>query len=89
MRSKLARSAVAFIVSGLLSIDLAGDARAQLKGHYLPGFTGLLSGSQAPPGISVFLPVYFYTTDEIRNDAAAYELKSLVKMPETAAGAGQ
>jgi len=45
-----------------------GTASAQLKGHYVPGFAGLQSGTQPPPGISVFLPVYFYTTDDIRDD---------------------
>ena len=51
-----------------LSVVLAAGAQAQLKGHYVPGFAGLQSGTQPPPGISVFLPVYFYTTDDIRND---------------------
>jgi len=45
-----------------------GTASAQLKGHYVPGFTGLQNGSQAPPSISLFLPVYFYTTNTIKND---------------------
>jgi len=43
------------------------EARAQLKGHYIPGFTGLQNGSQAPPGINVFLPTYFYTTDTLKD----------------------
>ena len=46
----------------------AGQARAQYKGHYVPGFTGLQNGTQPPPGISVALPIYFYTTDDIRDD---------------------
>jgi len=57
---------VAVMVTSVLG--LAGDAQAQFKGHYVPGFAGLQSGSQPPPSISVFLPVYFYTTDDIRND---------------------
>ena len=52
----------------VLSVVLAAGAQAQLKGHYVPGFAGLQSGTQPPPGISVFLPVYFYTTDDIRDD---------------------
>jgi hypothetical protein len=52
----------------MLSVVLGAGAQAQLKGHYVPGFAGLQSGTQPPPGISVFLPVYFYTTDDIRND---------------------
>ena len=55
-------------VLGMLSLILATHANAQFKGHYVPGFTGLQSGTQPPPGLSVALPVYFYTTDDIRND---------------------
>src|SRR6476660_8894167 len=56
------------IAVGMLSVVDTAGAQAQLKGHYVPGFAGLQSGTQPPPGISVFLPVYFYTTDDIRND---------------------
>jgi len=42
---------------------------AQLKGHYVPGFTGLQNGSQPPPGVSVALPIYLYSTNDFRNDA--------------------
>ncbi len=44
-------------------------AYAQLKGHYVPGFTGLQNGTQAPPSITVVLPMFFYTTDTLKNDA--------------------
>lgn len=44
------------------------EARAQLKGHYIPGFTGLENGSQGPPSINVVLPIYGYHTDTIKND---------------------
>lgn len=53
---------------GVVWLVFAGQAHAQFKGHYVPGFTGLQSGTQPPPGISVALPIYFYTTDDIRND---------------------
>jgi hypothetical protein len=46
----------------------ARDASAQLKGHYIPGFTGLANGSQAPPGVNLILPIYFYTTDTLKDD---------------------
>ncbi len=46
----------------------AGPAAAQLKGHYIPGFTGLGNGTQPPPGVSIALPVYFYPTDTIKDD---------------------
>ncbi len=51
-----------------LVFSLAGDATAQLKGHYIPGFTGLQDGSQAPPGINVIFPLYWYNTDDIKDD---------------------
>jgi hypothetical protein len=52
----------------VLALGHVGDAAAQLKGHYIPGFMGLQSGSQPPPSISDVMPLYFYTTDEIKND---------------------
>ena len=45
----------------------AAPASAQLKGHYIPGFTGLDDGTQPPPGISIALPIYAYPTDTIKN----------------------
>jgi hypothetical protein len=69
MRSNHARSAIAYIAAGMLSLFLASDAHAQLKGDYVAGFTGLENGTQGPPGITIALPVYLYTTDDIRNDA--------------------
>ena len=52
----------------LASLTIAKTTAAQLKGHYLPGFTGLQNGSMAPPGITVALPWYFYTTDRIKDE---------------------
>jgi hypothetical protein len=43
-------------------------AEAQLKGHYIPGFSGLDNGTQPPPGLSLALPVYVYPTDTIKDD---------------------
>ena len=59
----------ALLSTAFLSFAVAGDAAAQLKGHYIPGFTGLMNGTQSPPGIAIALPIYFYTTNDIRNDA--------------------
>jgi len=59
------------LLAGLTVVVALGSARqaqAQLKGHYIPGFTGLQNGSQGPPSISVMLPVYAYTTDTIKGD---------------------
>jgi hypothetical protein len=46
----------------------SGTARAQLKGHYIPGFTGLDNGTQPSPSITFALPVYVYPTDTIKDD---------------------
>ncbi|HEV7387028.1 MAG TPA: transporter [Gemmatimonadaceae bacterium] len=67
-RCSYATLATAFFVAVLFSSGLARVAHAQLKGHYVPGFTGLENGTQAPPGITFALPVYFYTTDQIKDD---------------------
>ena len=67
-RDERSRVVGASLVAGILLLLLGSDAKAQLKGHYVPGFTGLQSGTQPPPAISVFLPLYFYTTNDIRDD---------------------
>jgi len=56
------------VVAVALVLGSGRDASAQLKGHYIPGFTGLANGTQPPPSITVGVPVYFYTTDTIRDD---------------------
>lgn len=53
----------------LLVMGLGSEARAQMKGHYIPGFTGLGNGSQPPPSITVAVPVYLYPTDTIKNSS--------------------
>ncbi len=55
------------IVAGLV-LGISPDARAQLKGHYIPGFTGLENGTQPPPSITAAVPIYVYPTDTIKND---------------------
>ena len=54
--------------AGAVVFGLSREAGAQLKGHYIPGFTGLNNGSQPPPAISLAVPVYVYSTDTIKND---------------------
>jgi hypothetical protein len=56
------------VVTAVAAMGSARHAEAQLKGHYIPGFTGMQNGSQAPPGISLFAPGYFFTTDTLKND---------------------
>jgi hypothetical protein len=43
-------------------------AEAQYKGDHIPGFIGLESGSQAPPGLYVGDLVYVYHTDTIKDN---------------------
>ncbi|MGH7681413.1 MAG: SphA family protein [Candidatus Eiseniibacteriota bacterium] len=65
------RVGVALAFAALLVVPLVAwpaPARAQLKGDYVAGSSGLQNGSQAPAGLSVSLPVYVYLTDTIKND---------------------
>ncbi len=64
MKHGIRRTTIALV----LALASGREAHAQLKGHYIPGFTGLQSGSQGPPSISLVLPTYFYTTDTIKDD---------------------
>lgn len=64
MKRTLLRIAIATAVV----VGVSADARAQLKGHYIPGFTGLENGSQPPPSITVAVPIYVYSTDTIKDD---------------------
>lgn len=50
-----------------LLVGISSPARAQLKGHYIPGFMGLESGTQPPPSITLAVPIYFYPTDTIKD----------------------
>jgi hypothetical protein len=59
------------LIAAALVAGLLGDSRdafAQLKGHYVPGFSGLENGTQPSPSISLAVPIYIYPTDTIKND---------------------
>src|SRR5262249_19084471 len=58
----------AAVIAVLTLLALSGSAQAQLKGHYIPGFTGLDNGSQPPPSITVAVPFFVYPTDTIKDD---------------------
>jgi hypothetical protein len=45
----------------------AADSAAQLNGQNIKGDTGLKSGSQAPPGAYVAIPLWFYTADAVKD----------------------
>jgi hypothetical protein len=42
-------------------------AAAQLNGDNIKGDAGLKSGSQAPPGVYIAVPLWFYTADAVKN----------------------
>lgn len=51
----------------LASYGLPGSASAQLNGQNVKGDAGLKSGSQAPPGGYVIVPLYFYSADALKD----------------------
>src|SRR5256885_15076825 len=53
-------------LSFLALLFIVLSCEAQYKGDHIPGFVGLESGSQAPPGIYVGNLVYVYPTDTIK-----------------------
>ena len=40
---------------------------AQLNGQNIKGDVGLKSGSQAPPGTYIAVPLYFYSADQLKD----------------------
>lgn len=55
------------ILAAAIVVVNAATGFAQLNGQNIKGDAGLKSGSQAPPGAYVAVPLYFYTADEIKN----------------------
>lgn len=51
-------------LSGILAAPLAS---AQLKGDHILGDAGLQSGTQAPPGFVLVVPVYVYAASKLKN----------------------
>jgi len=56
--------AIALFLAG---IGIPATALAQLNGQNIKGDTGLKSGSQAPPGGYVVLPLYWYSADAVKD----------------------
>ena len=52
----------------LLTLLAPFPSHAQYKGDHIPGFIGLESGSQAPPGLYIGNLVYVYPTDTIKGN---------------------
>src|SRR6478736_2117453 len=55
------------ILAVAISITNPSKGFAQLNGQNIKGDGGLKSGSQAPPGTYVAVPLYFYTADQIKD----------------------
>jgi len=56
----------------------APDSQAQYKGDHIPGFLGLESGTQAPPGLYVGNLVWVYPTSTIKDDTGKASALRLV-----------
>jgi hypothetical protein len=75
MENKMDRKKHARILGGLgplycllAFLLIALSSQAQYRGDHIPGFIGLESGTQAPPGVYVGDLVYVYRTDTIKGD---------------------
>jgi hypothetical protein len=57
------------LVAGAMTVVLLTptDSAAQLNGQNIKGDAGLKSGSQAPPGTYVAIPLYFYSADAVKD----------------------
>ena len=55
------------VLAAAVIVCSSRSASAQMKGHYVPGVTGLENGGQPPPGVSLALSAYVYPTDTIKN----------------------
>jgi hypothetical protein len=64
-----ARGGTALTIAASLVLLLLGpvDSAAQLNGQNIKGDAGLKSGSQAPPGAYVVIPLWFYSADAVKN----------------------
>ena len=60
------RPAHAYFLLSILLISVS--SRAQYKGDDIPGFLGMQSGTQAPPGLYVGNVLWVYPTDTIKDD---------------------
>jgi hypothetical protein len=49
-----------------MSVVISTPVRAQLNGQNIKGDVGLKSGSQAPPGIYIAIPLWFYSADAVK-----------------------
>jgi len=61
------RFATAALLAAVVMCLAPRDSVAQLNGQNIKGDMGLKSGSQAPPGAYVSIPIWLYSANEIRN----------------------
>jgi hypothetical protein len=87
-----------FVAVATVLLLMPGDSAAQLNGQNIKGDVGLKSGSQAPPGAYVAIPLYLYTADAVKDrdgdefltgnlDAAVFGLALNVVTPRKQLGA--
>lgn len=56
------------LILSLIALLAPNSVRAQLKGDNILGDMGLQSGTQAPPGFNIVVPVYFYNAKKLKDD---------------------
>ena len=61
------RLTIAIVATAAMLLLLPLTATAQLNGDNIKGDVGLKSGSQAPPGVYIAVPLWFYTADAVKN----------------------
>ena len=62
-------------------VFMAVAGQAQYKGDDIPGFLGLQSGTQAPPGLYVGNVVWVYPTDTIKDTTATRSVITVEVLP--------
>ena len=55
------------VLGVVVSLAAAASARGQLNGQNVKGDVGLKAGTQAPPGLYVAVPLWFYTADQVKD----------------------
>ena len=61
------RLAIAIVASVAMLLLRPLTAAAQLNGDNIKGDVGLKAGSQAPPGVYIAIPLWFYSADAVKN----------------------
>ena len=69
-----------------VAVLLPTPSAAQLNGDNIKGDAGLKSGSQAPPGAYVAVPLWFYTADAVKDRATAIRSSAARSTPRCLAG---